>query len=213
MMDHYKETFETWNKVADLYQNKFMDLDLYNETYDFFCKSLAIDKISLLEIGCGPGNITRYLLSKKPTLQILGIDIAPNMIALAQKNNPSARFEVMDSRAMEQLEARFDGIVAGFCVPYLSESDCLKLIMDSNALLTEGGIIYLSFVAGDPQDSGFQVGSSGDRTYFYYHSLDNMTQMLTQNHFEMLQTFNIPYKKNDGSIETHTVLIAKKMNS
>ena len=39
-MDKYKETFETWNKVASLYQDKFMDLDIYNHTYDFICSSL-----------------------------------------------------------------------------------------------------------------------------------------------------------------------------
>lgn len=33
-MDKYKETFETWNNVASMYHDKFMDLDLYNDTYD-----------------------------------------------------------------------------------------------------------------------------------------------------------------------------------
>lgn len=32
-MDRYTETFETWNKVASLYQDRFMDLDLCNDTY------------------------------------------------------------------------------------------------------------------------------------------------------------------------------------
>ena len=39
-MDKYKETFKTWNKVASLYQDKFMELDLYNDTYDFICSSI-----------------------------------------------------------------------------------------------------------------------------------------------------------------------------
>ncbi len=49
-MDTYKETFETWNKVASLYQDKFMDMDLYNDTYDFICDSIVKDKADLLEI-------------------------------------------------------------------------------------------------------------------------------------------------------------------
>ena len=28
-MDRYKETFESWDKVASLYQDKFMNLDIY----------------------------------------------------------------------------------------------------------------------------------------------------------------------------------------
>ncbi|MBI2281469.1 MAG: hypothetical protein HYU68_12405 [Bacteroidetes bacterium] len=49
-MNRYKETFETWNKVASLYQNKFMELDLYNNTYDFICNSIPKEKAKLLEI-------------------------------------------------------------------------------------------------------------------------------------------------------------------
>ena len=36
-MNPYQITFETWNKVAAAYQEKFMELDLYNDTYDAFC--------------------------------------------------------------------------------------------------------------------------------------------------------------------------------
>jgi len=87
-MDNYKETFETWNKLASLYQDKFMDLDLYNDSYDFICKSIAKEKATILEIGCGPGNITKYLLSKRPDFDFYGIDIAHHMSELARINNP-----------------------------------------------------------------------------------------------------------------------------
>jgi trans-aconitate methyltransferase len=86
-MDKYEITFDTWNKIASSYQERFMDLDLYNDTYDIFC-SLIGQNAQIFEIGCGPGNITKYILSKRSDLQIEGIDIAPNMIKLAEKNNP-----------------------------------------------------------------------------------------------------------------------------
>ena len=84
-MDRNKETFDTWNNIASLNQDKFMNLDLYNDTYDFICKAIATPNAKLLEIGCGPGNITKYLLSQRPDFDIFGIDIAPNMIELAKK--------------------------------------------------------------------------------------------------------------------------------
>lgn len=84
-MDRYTETFETWNKIATLYQDKFMQLDLYNNTYDFICKSINKYQAKILEIGCGPGNITKYLLSNRPDFDIFGIDIASNMIEIAKK--------------------------------------------------------------------------------------------------------------------------------
>lgn len=169
-MDKYKETFETWNKIAELYQDKFMNLDLYNDSYDFFRDAISKPNAKLLEIGCGPGNITKYLLEKNSGFDILGIDIAPNMIELAKKNNTTANFAVMDTREINTLTTKFDGIIAGFCLPYLSQIECQDLILNSYELLNDKGVIYLSFVEGNVEESGFKVGNAG-RVYFYYHNL------------------------------------------
>jgi 2-polyprenyl-3-methyl-5-hydroxy-6-metoxy-1,4-benzoquinol methylase len=209
-MDRYKETFETWNKVASLYQDKFMDLDLYNNTYDFICNSITKDKAKLIEIGCGPGNITKYLLSRRPDFNIFGIDIAPNMIELAKKNNPTASFAIMDSRQISDLNTKYDGIVCGFCLPYLSQPDSKKFISDCYNLLNENGHLYLSFVEGDPNKSDFQVGSSGDRTYFYFYNLDDLTEQLKKNNFEQIKVFKVDYKKAENEYDTHTILTAKR---
>ena len=210
MDNRYSETFKTWNKVALLYQEKFMDLDLYNETYDFICSSLNKPNSKILEIGCGPGNITKYILSKRPDLDIFGIDIAPNMIDLAKINNPNANFAIMDSREISKMETKYDGIICGFCLPYLSQTDAENLIFDAKNLLVNNGLIYISFVEGDPNKSDFQIGSSGDRSYFYYHTLDKLKTQLLDNSFEDLKTFTVEYVKSETEIDIHTILTAKK---
>ncbi len=63
-MNRYQETFKAWNKIAQIYQDKFMELDLYNEAYDTFCELIPVKNSKILEIACGPGNITKYLLGK-----------------------------------------------------------------------------------------------------------------------------------------------------
>jgi len=209
-MDRYKETFETWNKIASLYQEKFTDLDLYNDTYDFICNTLDKPNPKILEIGCGPGNITKYLLSKRPDFEIFGIDIAPNMIEIACNNNPTASFAVMDSRQINEIKTKYDGIVCGFCLPYLSQSDSQKLISNCYNLLNENGLIYISFVEGDPSKSDFQVGSSGDRIYFYFYNLDDLKIQFAENKFKEIQTFKVEYNKSETEIDIHTILTAKK---
>ena len=212
MNNHYKETFDTWNKVASLYQDKFMNLDLYNDSYDKICNSLSKPNSTILEIGCGPGNITKYLLAKRPDFDFFGIDIAPNMIELAEANNPTASFQVMDIRQIDQIESKFDGLICGFCLPYLSEMDCLKLVADSHNLLNQDGLLYISFVEGDPTKSGFQTASSGDRVYFYYHELENVKKALIESNFHDFQIFKVKYKRSENQIETHTILIAKRQS-
>jgi len=207
-MDRYKETFETWNKVASLYEEKFMHLDIYNESYQFVCDAIRKSNPEILEIGCGPGNITQYLLKIRPDFKITGIDIAPNMIELAKKNNPLANFKVMDSREINQLEEKFDAIVAGFCWPYLSEKDSEKLIFDAKNLLQKNGLIYISFVEGNPEKSDYQTGSSGDRIFFNYHELENLKKQLRENSFHNFKVFEVNFKKSETQNDIHTIIIA-----
>ena len=208
-MDRYKETFDTWNKIASLYQDKFMELDLYNDTYDFICNSIDKPNAKLLEIGCGPGNITKYLIAKRPDFDIFGIDIAPNMVELARQNNPAAHFAVMDSRQIINLDSKYDGIVCGFCLPYLSQTETNELISNSYNLLSDNGLLYLSFVEGDPDKSDFKAGSGG-RVYFYYHKLDDITLQLNSFKFGEIKIFKVKYKISETEFDTHTILTAKK---
>ena len=210
-MDTYRETFETWNKVALLYQDKFMDLDLYNDSYDLFCQQLLNTHPSVLEIGCGPGNITRYLLAKRPDIAITAVDVSPKMIELAKGNNPAANCKVMDCREIDTLKTSFDGIISGFCIPYLSETDITKFLNDCNHLLKDNGVLYLSFVEGDKSKSGFKKGSTGDRTYFYYLSLETLSQQLSNNHFRIEKLVQLDYPVNEGLTEIHSVILAKKI--
>ena len=208
-MDKYQITFETWNKIAQLYQDKFMDLDLYDDTYDSFCQQLRKPAPSILEIGCGPGNITRYLLSKVPDAKVYGIDIAPKMIELARINNPKARFELMDARMIDLLEAKYEAILCGFCLPYLSIEDVAKLLRDVSALLTMKGIIYLSCIEGDYEQAAYQEGSSGDRAYVYYYSENYLRADLEKNGFELTKVFRRTYKRGEGE-EVHLIILAKR---
>ena len=208
-MDANRETLETWNKIASLYQDKFMNLDLYNDSYDHVCKSMK-QNARILDAGCGPGNITKYFLSKRPDFDVFGIDTSTNMIALAKKNNPTAKFSVMDCRQISKLTQKFDAIICGFCLPYLSQIESAKLISDASNLLTDNGVVYLSFVEGDSSKSGFQIVSGGDRIYFHYHTFYQMKTQLLINGFNEAEIFKVEYEKSNSEIDIHTILIAER---
>jgi SAM-dependent methyltransferase len=209
-MDPYKITFATWDKVAQAYQDKFMNLDLYNDTYDLFCQLIKTPRAKIFEIGCGPGNITRYLLSKRPDFEIEAIDTSPNMIQLAEQNNPSAKFMVMDCRNMKDITPGFEGIVCGFCLPYLSKVDVARLIQDCAALLNPGGIFYFSAIEGPYERSGYEAGSSGDKAYVYYHPTESLQEQLHKNGFALLNLERKHYQKSETEESIHTIFIARK---
>jgi predicted TPR repeat methyltransferase len=210
-MDNYKKTFQTWDKVASIYQDKFMDLDLYNDTYDIFCKLVEIPNPNILEIGCGPGNITKYILSKRVDFKIEAIDTSPNMIELARKNIPNARFTVMDCRELDRLNSKFDAVVCGFCMPYLSKGDCIKLINDCSTLLNNDGLFYFSIIENDYRKSTFETSSDGQHTmYVYYHQEDYLKKALEENNFEIIELIRKNYPKNDGTTQLNLIVIAGK---
>lgn len=210
-MDKYQQTIDIYNQVASAYQDKFMDLDLYNDTYDQFCALIEKKDPKIFEIGCGPGNITRYLLKKRPDFKIEAIDVASNMIQLATENNPTADCKIMDCRQIDRITDRFDGIMCGFCMPYLSKEDCTKLIGDASILLNPDGIFYFSVIEDNYNKSDYETSSNGQHTvYVYYHQEDYLREALEQNDFEIIDLPRKSYPKPDGTTSTHLIFIARK---
>lgn len=201
-----QQTFEVWNKIASLYEERFMELPIYNESYDTLC-TLAPAQARVLELACGPGNITRYLLRQRPDLRIRGIDMAPNMIRLARKHNPSATFTTGDIRDIGKLQDHYDVIVCGFGLPYLSSSEADDLFVHSAALIETEGLLYISFVDGAPEQSGIQTSSSGDQLYFYYHDQEHIRQQLTHTGWTVICHKEVPYIYTDGTGSVHTIFI------
>lgn len=208
-MDKNKQAVFVFDKLADLYQSKFMDVSLYADSFDLFCNNLKPSRPSVLEVACGPGNITRYLLDKRPDLKILGTDLSENMVELAKKNNPEAEFEVMDCRAISRIEKKFDGVMCGFCLPYLSREEVEQLIADAYSILNPGGLIYLSTMEDDYENSAWKKASTGDETFQYFYKEDDLAAMLAKSGFEILNVQRKAYTSGDNLV-TDLVMIAEK---
>ena len=51
MIERNKESVETYNKSASNYQDKFMKMDLYNDTFDTFWELIERENSEILEIA------------------------------------------------------------------------------------------------------------------------------------------------------------------
>jgi ubiquinone/menaquinone biosynthesis C-methylase UbiE len=208
-MDKNKNAVNIFNKYAKEYATKFMDVNLYAQTFDFFCNAIKTQNAAVLELACGPGNITNYLISKRPALKILGLDLAPNMIELAKENNPNADFKVMDCREISKLNKKFDAVMCGFCLPYLSKEEVAQLIKDASLLLNSHGVIYISTMEDDYEKSGFKKGSKGDEIFMHFYKSDFLSKTLIENGFTILKTERV-YSEMLEETVTDLILIAKK---
>lgn len=207
---HHSESKLSWNQIAEQYQQVFMDLDIYNKSYQLFCEAISNSQPHILDIACGPGNITKYLLNQLPAAKILGIDNASQMIALAEKNNPAADFLLLDFTQIRQLKDKFDGVICGFALPYLSPEEISNFLAAIEKLLLQNGVLYLSFVEGESSNSGYKTGSTGHRIYFNYHNINKIEKHLVENGFGILEQLKIKYVSSTGEAQIHSVIIAKK---
>ena len=181
----------------------------YVETYDSFSRLLTDSHASVLDVACGPGNFSRYLLDRYPDLQITGVDLAPAMIKLAGQNVPEGVFNVLDSRDIGTLDTTFDIILLGFCLPYLSRNDAAQLLVKTSQMMNPGGLLYLSTMEGDYERSGYQSNDSDDRVYVFFHQLEFLSEQLESNGFDIIHTEKIPFPSDDGSTVDDLFIFAR----
>ncbi|TGD59072.1 class I SAM-dependent DNA methyltransferase [Flavobacterium humi] len=211
-MDKTEIAVNIFNTCAREYQDRFMEVDLYHNALDIFCNTIAKQNAEILELACGPGNITQYVLQERPGFKILGTDLAPNMIELAKTNNPSAGFQLMDCRDILSLHKKYDGIICGFALPYLSKTAAGKLFADAFEALHPNGTLYISTME-ETQDnkSGFKNSSDGQyRAYVYYHKADHLIRSLEKNGFNILYFHRQDYPATDGTKTVDLLIIAQK---
>lgn len=211
-MDHFTRATALFDKHADGYAAKFMDVAMYQAALDTFCRAVSQPGAEVLDIACGPGNVTKYLLQQRPDFRITGIDSAPQMLALAQKHNPSAHFIQMDCRRIDTLEQRYAALVCSFFLPYLSQSETEQLLHDCAALLETNGVLYLSTIEDEHENSRWETSSTGDQLFMHYYTGDYLTQVLSANGLSLLHINRVCYPGRDGATVTDILLIAQKLN-
>lgn len=90
----------------------------------------------VVDLGCGPGNLTRLLAERWPAARVEGLDSSPEMIAKAQADGPGIDFEVADLRDWSPA-AQVDVLVSNATLQWLP--DHLDLLSRLVAQVRPGG--------------------------------------------------------------------------
>lgn len=210
-MNDTNKAAAVFNKHAKGYEEKYMDLDLYDATLDVFCGSVTKQNATMLDVACGPGNITRYMLKSRPDFKVLGIDLAPNMITLAMINNSKAAFRVMDCLDILELNVKYDGIICGFIFPYLSKEQASKFVADAASMLNDGGVFYVSTMEKDYSESKLQMSSDGqDGIFQHFYLAEDIIAMLESNGLKVFHEQRVDFPNPDGTSTIDVVIMGRK---
>jgi len=204
---------EVFDSCAKQYEEKFLDDDRYNSIYYLFCDLVKKKNPKVLEIGCGPGNTIRSVLKIRPDFEVLGIDLSPKMIELAKKNNPASNFKRLDAREINTLDEKFDVVICSFCLPYLNKQEALSLISDIADIMQPGGLLYISTMEDDYNNSGLRPpsGGAGKEVYVYYHEASYLINALEQNNFKIYHHQKLEYLSTSNEVTKDLIIISTKL--
>lgn len=99
------------------------------------------------DIGCGPGHVTAHLAGLG--LTALGIDLSPEMIAVARRTHPDLRFAVGSMTALDLPDGSLGGIVAFYSIIHVPTERLPGVFAEFHRVLAPGGHLLLAFQSGD----------------------------------------------------------------
>ncbi len=103
---------------------------------------------TILDIGCGPGTLTKVLAQRVPRGKVIGIDASPSMIALAKTQGiKNAEFYVMDATKIP-FKNTFDIVYSNAVFHFIDDQEAL--LKGIHQALKSGGLLRAQFGGKSP---------------------------------------------------------------
>jgi SAM-dependent methyltransferase len=137
----------------------------------------------VLDVGCGGGIKTRYILEKG--YKVIGIDFSEKMIEIAKRENPGTDFSVVDIFDIDKIDETFDGIFVQAALLHIPKSRVLEALTKMKDKLNSGGFLYLSVKGMRDDGVEEEIKTENDYGYDYerffsYFSMDELRNYYKQ---------------------------------
>ncbi|OGZ73105.1 MAG: hypothetical protein A2908_01055 [Candidatus Staskawiczbacteria bacterium RIFCSPLOWO2_01_FULL_38_12b] len=179
---------DTYNKIAESWHKDHSSDDWWQEGTDKFV-SLLKQGSSVLDVGCGGGTKSKYLIGKG--LKVLGVDFSENLVEIAKREVPEGRFLVMDINNVDTLEESFDGIFMQAVLLHIPKKEAEGIIKKAVGKLNSGGYLYIA--VKEKIEGGVDEETKTDNDYGYeyerffsYFTLDEFKEYFKNVGLEMV---------------------------
>ncbi len=181
-----EKAYNIWADQYDTNLNKTRDLDMKStiETLDEFDFSIVI------ELGCGTGKNTTYLLQKAD--KVIGLDFSQEMLNKAKTKIKDERveFQKADLTANWNIENDFaDLITCSLVLEHIKNLD--SVFNQANEKLKNGGIFFISELHPFKQYSGskarFEIENGTQDLETYVHHISEYLDVASVNGFELVE--------------------------
>ncbi len=121
------------------------------------------------DVGCGPGHVARYL--RERGVDVVGLDLSPQMVRIAKRLNPSIEFVVTDMLALAVCEASWAGAVSFYSLIHLTGSQLQEALRQLRWALRPRAPLLIGVHRGDEtrhieelvEAAGFRVEEAIER--------------------------------------------------
>lgn len=99
------------------------------------------------DLGCGPGHVARYL--HEQGVEMLGIDLSPEMVRVASGLHPGVPFQVNDMRQLDLADGSLAGAVAFYAIVHFLPAELGPVFREMRRVLAPGGLVLIAFHIGE----------------------------------------------------------------
>jgi SAM-dependent methyltransferase len=101
----------------------------------------------VLDLGCGPGHVGRYLRDRG--IPGRGLDISREMVRVARALNPTIECRQGDMRELPFPDRFFAGVAAFYSIIHLEPAELEPVFTEVRRVLRPGGLLALAFHIGN----------------------------------------------------------------
>ncbi|MDN5855090.1 MAG: class I SAM-dependent methyltransferase [Actinomycetia bacterium] len=102
---------------------------------------------SIVDFGCGPGYVADYLHDLD--VDVFGVDLSPEMVAIARRDHPDLRFEVGSMTGLDLADDSVAGVLAFWSVIHVPDRSVPGVFDEFRRVLRPGGPLLVGFHVGD----------------------------------------------------------------
>jgi SAM-dependent methyltransferase len=140
-LERQRQRVAVYDAIADRRAQWLTQNSYYYESVHRLVESIVLPGSSVLEVGCGLGNLVALLGARGG--RAVGIDVSPRSIELARARHPSIDLRVADVERDPLPEGPFDVIVLSDVVGHLD--DVQRALERVRPLLATGGRIVVTY--------------------------------------------------------------------
>jgi ubiquinone/menaquinone biosynthesis C-methylase UbiE len=143
----------------------------------------ATGNTAVADVGCGPGRVTPAL--RELGLDAFGVDLSPEMVAVARQTHPDLRFEVGSMLALDIPDASLGGVLANYSIIHVPWEQRPQVFAEFHRTLAPGGQVMLAFQVGDDHRHYDQVDDLTISLDFYRQQPEEVAELLDKAGFEV----------------------------